>query len=186
MNKKITIIAIFSIIIFLFTIKQNNYIKNQRLADENTISTSSQSNKKFEQPQSEDEYSEKNTLNSTEDVNLLDLNGNEKNFSFTYKNETFSAIYSTDNWHIIDSYKITNYKDIVVICQALIDIHPIHGSDMESYRTAEDMAHEWIQHNLAYEVLPENNSWKKHAQNVDLNPEDQGKTLLEMYKSRIK
>ena len=55
---------------------------------------------------------------------------------------------------------------------------------MVSYRTAEDMAYEWIQHNIAYEILSEDSPWKEHVKHVDLNPEDQGKNLKELYKSR--
>ena len=55
---------------------------------------------------------------------------------------------------------------------------------MVSYRDAEDMAYEWLQHNLAYKLLPETSSWKENVKDVDLNPEDQGKSLLELYKDR--
>ena len=74
--------------------------------------------------------------------------------------------------------------DIIIICQALLDIYPIHGRDMQSIRTAEDMALEWLQHNIAYELLPEDNPWREHAKDVDLNPADQGRTLEEMYEAR--
>lgn len=73
---------------------------------------------------------------------------------------------------------------MVSICQALLDVHPVHGSDMQSIRTAEDMAYEWLQHNLAYELLPEDNPWRRNAKDVDLNPEDQNKTFREMYEDR--
>lgn len=55
---------------------------------------------------------------------------------------------------------------------------------MQSTRTAEDMAFEWLQHNLAYEFLPENNPWRENAKDVDLNPEDQNRTFQEMYEAR--
>ena len=123
-------------------------------------------------------------LSTTKDINLRDLDGNKTNYIFTYNNENFSAKYTKDNWHIEDSYKITNAKDIGLICQVLIDVHPIHGKDMKSYRTVDDLVYEWQQHNLAYTILPDDNSWKEHAKDVDLNPDDQGKSLEEMYEDR--
>ena len=70
------------------------------------------------------------------------------------------------------------------ICQTLIDEHPVHGSDYESYRTADDMVYEWKQHNLAHKVLPDDNPWKETSGNVDFDPEDQGKSLEEIYEDR--
>ena len=123
-------------------------------------------------------------LSSTEDINLRDIDGKKTNYSFTYKNQDFSAKYTKDNWHIKDSYKIANAKDMGIICQALIDVHPIHGKDMKSYRTVDDLVYEWQQHNLAYNLLPDDNSWKSHAKDVDFNPADQGKSLAEIYEAR--
>ncbi len=127
--------------------------------------------------------SEKGLLSSPEDINLTD-SGDGKNYTFTYNDEEFSAIYTEDNWKIIDSYKISNVDDNFIICQALIDEHPIHGRDMESYRTAEDMAYEWLQHNIAYEILSDDNAMKSHAKDVDLDPNDQGKDFDEIYEDR--
>jgi len=128
--------------------------------------------------------SEEGLLKSTEDINLTDVDGLEKNYEFIYDGETFSAIYTTDNWKIIDSYKITNITDIAIICQALIDVHPIHGSDMTSYRTAEDMAYEWLQHYVAYMLLSDDDPLKEHAKDVDLDPQDQNKSFQDLYKDR--
>ena len=127
---------------------------------------------------------EESVLNSTRDIDLHDVDGKETNYEFTYKGKIYSAKYTKDNWHIVDSYEITNKKDIEIICKALIDIYPIHGRDMISYRTVEDLAYEWNEHNIAYMVLPENNIWKKNTKDVDLNPEDQNKSLQEMYEDR--
>ena len=127
----------------------------------------------------------KNENSPQEKIKLSDINGKGKKYTFTYKGELFTASYTKDNWHIVDSYKVDDSKDITEICQALINVHPIHGKDMKSYRTAGDMAYEWIQHNLAYKMLPDGNEWKEHAKDVDLDPADQGKSLQEMYKSRI-
>ena len=55
---------------------------------------------------------------------------------------------------------------------------------MVSYRTADDMAYEWVQHNLAYEILPEGNSFRNSAKDVDLDPRDQGMSLVEIYEDR--
>lgn len=123
-------------------------------------------------------------LSNPSDINLRDADGNDKNYLFTYGGEDFSVVYTTDNWRIYDSYKINNTEDMTIICEALISVHQIHGSDMESYRTAEDMAYEWLQHNIAYQFLPDESPWKVHAQNVDLDPKDQGKSFSEIYEDR--
>lgn len=123
-------------------------------------------------------------LSNPSDINLRDTDGNGKNYLFTYDGEDFSVVYTTDNWKIYDSYKINNTEDMTIICEALISVHQIHGSDMESYRTAEDMAYEWLQHNIAYQFLPDESPWKVHAQNVDLDPKDQGKSFSEIYEDR--
>lgn len=123
-------------------------------------------------------------LKSTRDINLRDTDGKKTNYLFTYKNEDFTAIYTKDNWKIKNSYKITNGQDIAYICKALIDVHPIHGKDMKSYRTVDDLVYEWQQHNLAYNLLPDDNSWKSHAKDVDLDPDDQGKSIAEIYEAR--
>lgn len=123
-------------------------------------------------------------LKSTRDINLRDTDGKKTYYLFTYKNEDFTAIYTKDNWKIKNSYKITNGQDIAYICKALIDVHPIHGKDMISYRTVDDLVYEWQQHNLAYNLLPDDNSWKSHAKDVDLDPADQGKSLAEIYEAR--
>ena len=56
---------------------------------------------------------------------------------------------------------------------------------MKSYRSAEDMMDEWVKHNVVYDYLPEGSSWKNQAKDVDLNPADQGKSIKEMYESRV-
>ena len=132
----------------------------------------------------EEAEEEKGLLTSAEDIHLTDIDGWETNYSFEYGGETYSAVYTPDNWKIIDSYKITSEEDMIIICGALADINPVHGSDGESYRTPEDMAYEWGQHNIAYDILPDDNSWKANAKDVDINPADQNKSLYEMYKSK--
>ena len=123
---------------------------------------------------------EKNIINEYFEIIKID----DKNYSFIYNNETFNIVYTPDNWKIMDSYKITNTEDIVVICGKLNEIHQIHGKDMVSYRTTEDMAYEWLQHNIVYQILPENHQFKINAKDVDLDPKDQGKNLIEIYEDR--
>ena len=123
-------------------------------------------------------------LKSADDLGLYDIDGENVSFAFTYGDETFYAYYTPENWKIVDSYKINSMADMLIICQALIDIHPLHGNDGESYRTPKDMAYEWIQHNIAYKLLPDNDPWKYNAKDVDLNPADQGKSIYEMYKAK--
>ncbi len=123
-------------------------------------------------------------LASTEDIELSDVDGAGKDYIFYYAGDAFEAHYTKDNWKVINSYRITNEQDITIICRALSDEHPIPGKDGESVRTAEDMAYEWVQHNLAYEMLPQDSAWKENARDVDINPRDQGKTFEEMYRDR--
>ena len=126
----------------------------------------------------------KGLLSSTADLNFRDVDGKDKNYAFDYNGEEYSVEYCEDHWKIMDSYKINDSNDMVIICQALIDVHPVHGADMQSFRTADDMAYEWVQHNLAYEFLPEDNEWRIKSKDVDLNPEDQGKSFVEIYEER--
>ena len=117
------------------------------------------------------------TLASSEELMLTDEDGTH--FHFTYHDQLFRAEYMPDNWKIFDSYRITNNRDMIIICQALSDLHPIPSADHSGFRTAEDMAYEWHQHNLAYFLLPDEMKWKSNAKDVDLNPEDQGKNLID-------
>ncbi len=125
-------------------------------------------------------------ISSTEDIELTATDSSDTTFRFTYGGEKFRTVYSFgyDTWTIYDSYKITNEHDMKIICQALIDIHPVHGSDLVSYRTAEDMAYEWKQHNIVYDLLPDGNRWRSMAKDVDLDPYDQGRSYAEIYEDR--
>ncbi|MBR1422977.1 MAG: hypothetical protein IJ571_06005 [Ruminococcus sp.] len=125
-------------------------------------------------------------LSSKEDIDLRDIDGNGKNYEFDYNSEVYSAIYTPDNWKIVDSYKITNSADMKIICQALIDENPLHGKDMVSYREARDMVEEWLQHNLAYHIFYDNTALRARAKDVDLNPEDQGRNIIEKYRDIAK
>ncbi|MBR1540522.1 MAG: hypothetical protein IJ629_05100 [Clostridia bacterium] len=176
--KKITtmialiIVAVTLVFVYQSTKPHSNDVTNE--VDTNQV----------EPANNQDATNEPESLTSPDDINLIDLDGKEKDFEFTYHGKTFSAVYSKNSWHITDSYKITNRNDITIICQALNEIHLIPGNDGESYRTAEDMADEWLRHNFAYSFLPEGSQWKASAKDVDLDPEDQGKNLIEMYRQR--
>ncbi len=122
-------------------------------------------------------------LQSTDDINLRSAGGGY--YYFTYNGEDFKALYSYSTWTIYDSYKITNKKDMTTICQALIDVHPVPSRDWQSYRTAEDMAYEWDQHNKIYLIAPEGSATKERTRNVDLDPEDQGKTYKDLYNENL-
>ena len=121
---------------------------------------------------------------SSDDLNLRDIYGSGYYYLFTYKGEDYTAIYTYDNWCVYDSYKITSGRAMKKICQALIDEHPVHGNDYESFRTAKDMVYEWKQHNIAHAILPDDNPWKVPSGNVDFDPEDQGRSLSELYEDR--
>lgn len=140
---------------------------------------------KVEESNNNSEVVEKENTNTAYITDTIEIKKVAKNdYEFVYNGETFKASYLTDTWKIYNSYKIVNSSDIKKICKALIEIKPVYGSDMVSYRTETDMAYEWVQHNLAYELLPEGNSFKDSAKDVDLDPKDQGKTLVEMYEER--
>ena len=124
-------------------------------------------------------------LSAAADIALTDTDGQGTHYRFSYGDAEYSAVYTPDNWKIIDSWKITVQADITLICEALSAEHPIHGADMVSYRDAEDLAFEWVQHNLAYQLLGDDSPWKKNAADVDLNPADQGKTVYDLYRDRL-
>ena len=175
----IGIITVSVIFFIINTNKSNNgEIINNHSENENIVEIAEKNNSEVENT------IETNSEVKSEKIEIIDIDGKGKNYSFSYNDETYTATYTKENWHINNSYKIKKEEDIRKICQALIEVHQIHGKDMVSYRTAEDMAYEWIQHNIAYEMLPEDSPWKEHAKHVDLNPEDQGKSLKELYKSR--
>ena len=151
---------------------------------ENTEESTTEKDPETESPEEKTTEEGSAEEGSAEAVVLENPQGDGKNYHFTYAGETFDAIYTPDNWKVVDSWKITKKEDMIRICQALCEAHPIHGADGQSYRTAEDMAYEWIQHNLAYELLPEDNPWREHAKDVDLDPRDQGKTIDQIYEDR--
>ncbi len=132
------------------------------------------------------QFTKKSKLKSGEDIDLTSLDNAGYAYRFTYSGKKYRAVYtaSYDTWTVYDSYRITNQHDITIICQALIDVHPVHGADLKSFRTADDMAYEWQQHNIMYELLPKDSRWKSSAKDVDLDPYDQGKSYKEIYENR--
>ena len=122
-------------------------------------------------------------LHSPDDIGLSTTDGSQ--YHFTYGGKDFRAIYRTDNWQIRDSYRIIDHNDMVMICRALSAEHPIPDKSGQGVRTPEDLASEWEQHNLAFALLPEGVDLKESARHVDLNPEDQGKSILEFARERL-
>lgn len=123
-------------------------------------------------------------LKSAADIELTDTDGNGKNYHFYYAGDEFTAIYTPDNWKVKDSYRVHSEADMIIICQALIDEHPVHGKDLVSYRTAEDMAYEWEIHNMGYAFFTDDENLRNKAKDVDFDPKDQGLTIEEFYESR--
>ena len=132
-----------------------------------------------------DSGDEEPTLDSS-DFKLNDL-GNWQ-YSFTYGGEEFSVgLYFPVgcDWQIVDSYKITNRADMIVICEALLREHKIGGC-ITRYRTARDMADEWEIHNRGYSIVKDlayMASAANRLKNVDLDKKDQGKTFDDFLKS---
>lgn len=188
MNKKriilyTSILTLFIIFLIIFLFKQiskkDNDTKEETIINiENKIELNE--NRNVEAKNNEDN----GILKSIDDLSLKDVNNKKTNFTFIYMNEVFNATYTKDNWHIENSYKINNKNDITIICKALTDIYPIHGKDMKSFRTIDDLVYEWELHNIAYDFLPEDSSWKENARSVDLDSEDQGRSIKEIYEAR--
>ncbi len=105
------------------------------------------------------------------------------NYSFSYGDETFTAHYTPylgGDWKIVDSYKITNRADMIIICEALLKESKVCGC-ITHYRTAKDMADEWEIHNQGYVVAKNYGmaSAVDRLKDVDLDKKDQGKTFDE-------
>ncbi|MBP5607117.1 MAG: hypothetical protein J6X66_02445, partial [Lachnospiraceae bacterium] len=123
-------------------------------------------------------------LGSAEDIALTDKDGSGKNYCFTYGNDLFESEFENETWKIYDSYKISNMDDMKIICGALQAEHPVHIGDTEALRTPEDMAQEWMEHNVGYELFAPDSEWSARAKDVDLDPHDVGKSIFEIYEDR--
>lgn len=102
-------------------------------------------------------------------------------YTFAYGDGSFTVLQEYDNWKVFDSYRIRNSRDIELICRSFIALYPVHGRDLESYRTAEDMTYEWLQHNIAYGFAEDDDALRESAANVDLDPEEQDMNMLAIY-----
>lgn len=182
----ISIIVLAFVMIYCIKKQDNNNMSNEDNSLVNKENDEFDLKSKELKENDEELNIENGLLISTEDIYLHDVDGKETNYVFTYCDCEFNAKYTKDNWKIYNSYLITNRLDMEIICKALIDIHPIHGIDKISYRTPEDMAYEWEQHNIAYVLIPKGSKWNNMAKDVDFNPSDQGKSLEEMYQLRVK
>ena len=116
-------------------------------------------------------------------IEIKDADGQGTDYTFSYGGEQFTAKFSyrydgKENWRINGSYRVRSRMDMILICQALLDIHKIRGRDLVSWRSAQDMADEWQLHNLAYDYLPQGQN-KQRAGDVDFDPDDQYKTLAD-------
>ena len=120
-------------------------------------------------------------LTSAADLNITPQDDKGKDYTFTYDGKEYSAIHTADHWKILDSYDINNEPDMMIICQTLIDLHPIHGKDMVSFRTADDMVYEWEVHNLGYALVSDDDPMKSHLRHIDFDPRDQGCSFDEIY-----
>ena len=70
---------------------------------------------------------------TADDLGFKNVDSIGSKYEFTYGGEVFTAIYTPDNWKIIDSYKIEKESDILLICKILVAEHPVHGKDMISH-----------------------------------------------------
>ena len=122
------------------------------------------------------------TLSETDfTVNFDSSDDYADNYSFTYGDETFLVHYTPylgGDWKIVDSFKITNRADMVIICEKLLKINQVEGR-ITQYRTAKDMADEWEIHNQGYKIAKSLSmaSAVERLKDVDLDKKDQGKTF---------
>ena len=119
----------------------------------------------------------------------LELEGTEdmyESYSINYGSDVLTAIYEDEEWQIIDSYKVKSCADMELICEKLNEIHTIPASESSQEKTREpkDMTFEWLQHNMIYDILPDDSEWKESTKHVNLNAADQGKTYIEIYEGR--
>ena len=209
MRKKLIFVMLFLILACIpiyFVVIQKNKVNNNNLAKDNTTAKTSEEAKpnnnttkneveinetskneitnNVEQKNYQAVNEDETNYNSNIKIELKDVDGKQTTYSFTYQNEVYTAIFKNECCKINNSYKIKNTNDMREICQALIDEHKVYGKDRKSYRTAGDMVYEWVQHNLAYSILPENSEYKERAKDVDLDPDDQGKNFIELYEDK--
>lgn len=174
----ITVLIIFCVTLITFIYKNKDIPQSKLDVAVSTVIAKFKVNEKVEeQPkEQEDEFNI--------EIQLKDLDGKQTTYSFEYKGYIYTAIFKNGCWKIIDSYKIKNSNVMNAICEELIKAHPVLGKDRITYRTAGDMVYEWVQHNLAYSMLSDKSEFKASAKDVDFDPEDQGRTFMEIYEDR--
>lgn len=120
---------------------------------------------------------------SGNNTQVMFMENSKNNYTLVYGNETFDISFSPDidsngkyheNWHIKDSYRITDYDDMKYICQILKDEHPIHNTDNTYVRSVKSMANEWQIHNVFYfdnedATDPDDVAIRNRAQSVDID-----------------
>ena len=179
----------------IFCVLLFTFIYNNKFTKENKINVAistfiakfrvdEKDNKKVNENASEKTIETENEPISNIEIKLKDTDGSKTTYTFEYKDETFTAMFKNECWKIVDSYKIKNSNVMNLVCEALIKEHPVLGKDKTSYRTVGDMVYEWVQHNLAYSMLSEESEFKERAKDVDFDPDDQGRTFMEIYENR--
>ena len=89
-----------------------------------------------------------------------------------YKGNEYYVEYTDTNIKILDSYKVADEKDMLMIL-SIISIYPQY----KLTRKRKDLLDEWKAHNLAYKL----HFMRKHTRDTDLN-ENEGKMRLYLYK----
>ena len=115
---------------------------------------------------------------------VLEDTGDGSHYQFVCNGKVFDVVYTKDNWKVMNSCEITDKSDMYMICEALLAEHKIHGRDYQSYRTASDMVTEWHYHNFVYKFLSDDSKWKTDSKNVDFDPKDQNKSLVEFFEEK--
>ena len=138
-------------------------------------------------------------------IELTPAAGTEKQYTFSYKNNVYTAVYSgtdggkNDNWHIEESYRMTDKADMLAICETLSKEHTVGGC-LTGERTAMDMVNEWELHNKGYNAVTmamnipfllsdeqktRFRGYQERLKHVDLDTEDQGLTMEEFLTMRL-
>ena len=130
-----------------------------------------------------------------DEISISQFKNDKNKYKFNYKEDNeYTAEWDEDksSWKVNDSYQIENYDDILKICNALSKEHPVPlGDGTDGYRTPEDMAYEWVQHNIGYQLclslsfIEKAKSGLDNCMHVDINPGDQGKSVWQLIKERI-
>ena len=123
---------------------------------------------------------------------------NRTRHEYKYNGKTYHADFNeaTQSWKIIDSYEILDERIMRQVCHALLIKNPVPTElGGTTYRTVDDMVHEWKEHSKVYYILYYVFSWlntdiiyegMNRAKDVDINPGDQGKDAISfIYRSLL-